>query len=269
MTPDGRPVRLAAVGDLHCPRTPPDVLGPLFVRAAQEADVLILCGDLTDRGLEEEARVLVKTVTASVRIPIVAVLGNHDYESGKEVEITHILRDAGVIVLDGEAAEVHGVGFAGAKGFCGGFGRGALGPWGERTIKLFVQEAVDEALKLEAALARLRTSRRVAVLHYAPIRGTVEGEPVEIFPYLGSSRLEEPINRYRVSVAFHGHAHRGAPEGRTTAGVPVFNVAMPLLARRNPDRPPFLVFELPLEGEGHETPVPPATTTAPPLVKTA
>jgi Icc-related predicted phosphoesterase len=161
------------------------------------------------------------------------------------------------------------VGFAGAKGFCGGFGRGALGPWGERTIKMFVQEAVDEALKLEAALARLRTSRRVALLHYAPIRGTVEGEPTEIFPYLGSSRLEEPINRYRVSVAFHGHAHRGAPEGRTTAGVPVFNVAMPLLARRNPDRPPFLVFELPLDDEGHEPPVPPATTTAPPLVKTA
>ncbi len=116
-----------------------------------------------------------------------------------------------------------------SKGFAGGFGRGALGPWGEQAIKLFVQEAVDEALKLEAALARLRTHRRVALLHYSPIRGTVEGEPPEIFPYLGSSRLEEPINRYRVSAVFHGHAHRGSPEGRTSTGVPVYNVAMPLL----------------------------------------
>jgi len=269
MTSPTTRIRIAALGDLHVSKTSQGAFQPLFNQINSTADVLVLCGDFTDYGLEEEARILARELTASVKIPVVAVLGNHDYESGKEVEITHILRDAGVIVLDGEAAEVHGVGFAGAKGFCGGFGRGALGPWGERTIKLFVQEAVDEALKLEAALARLRTSRRVAVLHYAPIRGTVEGEPVEIFPYLGSSRLEEPINRYRVSVAFHGHAHRGAPEGRTTAGVPVFNVAMPLLARRNPDRPPFLVFELPLEGEGHETPVPPATTTAPPLVKTA
>ena len=120
-------------------------------------------------------------------------------------------------MLDGEVTEVHGVGFAGVKGFAGGFGRGALGPWGERVIKQFVQEAVDESLKLEAALARLRTQRRVAVLHYAPIRGTVEGEPLEIFPYLGSSRLEEPINRYRVSAVFHGHAHRGSPEGRTAS----------------------------------------------------
>ena len=121
------------------------------------------------------------------------------------------------------------------------------GPWGEQAIKHFVQEAVDEALKLESALARLRTQRRVAMLHYAPIRGTVEGEPPEIFPYLGSSRLEEPINRYRVSAVFHGHAHRGLPEGRTSTGVPVYNVAMPLLARLNPDRPPFLVLELPLD----------------------
>jgi Icc-related predicted phosphoesterase len=241
----------------------------LFNQVNSTADVLILCGDFTDYGLEEEARILARELTATVKIPVIAVLGNHDFESGREVEIMQILRDAGVTVLDGEATEVHGIGFAGTKGFCGGFGRGALGPWGERTIKAFVQEAVDEALKLETALARLRTPRRVAVLHYSPIRGTVEGEPIEIFPYLGSSRLEEPLNRFRVSVAFHGHAHRGAPEGRTSTGVPVFNVAMPLLARRNPDRPPFLVFELPMDGDGQDASVPPAATTAPPLVKSA
>lgn len=112
-----------------------------------------------------------------------------------------------------------------------------------------MQEAVDEALKLESALARLRTAQRVALLHYSPIRATVEGEPPEIFPYLGSSRLEEPINRYRVSAVFHGHAHRGSPEGRIATGVPVYNVAMPLLARLNPTRPPYLIVELPLEAE--------------------
>jgi Icc-related predicted phosphoesterase len=145
--------------------------------------------------------VLARELTTSVNIPVVAVLGNHDYEGGQEDEIRRILSDAGVAVVDGEATEIDGVGFAGVKGFCGGFGRGALGPWGERVIKLFVQEAVDEALKLESALARLRTTRRVALLHYAPVRATVEGEPPEIFPYLGSGRLEEPINRYRATAS--------------------------------------------------------------------
>jgi Icc-related predicted phosphoesterase len=173
-------------------------------------------------------------------------------------------------VLDGEATEIEGVGFAGVKGFAGGFGRGALGPWGEHAIKVFVQEAVDEALKLEAALARLRTHRRVALLHYSPIRGTVEGEPLEIFPYLGSSRLEEPINRYRVTAVFHGHAHRGTSEGRTSAGVPVYNVAMPLLTRLHPDRAPYVIVDLPLHGDPETSASqPPTKTLAEPLVKTA
>src|SRR6185437_945821 len=128
-----------------------------------------------------------------------------------------------------EAFEIEGVGIAGAKGFAGGFGRGTLGAWGEPATKRYVQEAMDEALKLEGALARLRTARRVALLHYAPVRMTVEGEPVEILSYLGTSRLEEPINRHPVDVVFHGHAHHGALEGRTSTGIPVYNVAMPLL----------------------------------------
>lgn len=231
---------------------------------------MLLCGDFTDYGLPDEARVLARELTTSVKIPVIAVLGNHDYEGGKADEIRQILVDAGVVVLDGEATEVHGVGFAGVKGFAGGFGRGALGPWGEQAIKRFVQEAVDEALKLEAALARLRTQRRVAILHYAPIRATVEGEPPEIFAYLGSSRLEEPINRYRVSAVFHGHAHRGCPEGRTATGVPVYNVAMPLLARRNPDRPPYLILELPLDAESAQaTPTPPMASLQEPIVRSA
>lgn len=268
MTSASPHLRVAAIGDLHITKTAQGAFQPLFTQITGSADVLVLCGDFTDYGLPEEARILARDLTSSVKIPVIAVLGNHDYEAGKQEEIAQILRDAGVTVLDGEAAEVQGVGFAGTKGFCGGFGRGALGPWGERAVKAFVQEAVDEALKLEAALARLRTQQRVALLHYSPIRATVEGEPIEIFPYLGSSRLEEPINRYRVSAVFHGHAHRGTPDGRTSTGVAVYNVAMPLLARTHPDRPPFLIVEIPREADVVQPPQA-GTTTAPPLVKTA
>lgn len=258
-------LRIAAVGDLHVSKNAQGAFHALFAQVAEAADVLLLCGDFTDYGLPDEARVLVREMSAAIKIPVIAVLGNHDYEAGKADEIRSILVDGGVTVLDGEATEVQGVGFAGVKGFAGGFGRGALGPWGEQAIKVFVQEAIDEALKLEAALARLRTQKRVALMHYSPVRATVEGEPPEIFAYLGSSRLEEPINRYRVNAVFHGHAHRGAPEGRTATGVPVHNVAMPLLMRLNPHRPPFLVVEMPLD----DTPARPAEPRGEPLVKSA
>jgi Icc-related predicted phosphoesterase len=243
-TSDRAAVRLAAVGDIHLGRTPAATLQSLFAQIVEQADILVLAGDLTDTGHPDEARQLAKEL-AAVKVPIVAVLGNHDHEAGRVAETQQILADAGVSVLDGTAVELLGVGFAGTKGFAGGFGRHALGPWGEPTIKAFVQEAVQEALKLETALARMRTDRRVAVLHYAPIAGTVAGEPPEIFPYLGSSRLEEPLSRYPVDVVFHGHAHHGAPEGRTAGGVPVFNVSMSLLQRTYPDQPTFRLFELP------------------------
>ncbi|HTT02328.1 MAG TPA: metallophosphoesterase [Steroidobacteraceae bacterium] len=237
-------VRLAAVGDLHIRSTSQGVLQPVLASVNEQADVLLLCGDLTDYGLPEEAEVLAKELTAAVRIPMVAVLGNHDYESGQHVEVRRILADAGVKLLDGESCEIHGVGFAGAKGFSGGFGRSTLGSWGEKAVKAFVQEAIDEALKFESALARLRTRQRVALLHYAPVRATVEGEPPEIFPWLGTSRLEEPLNRHPVDVVFHGHAHYGAPEGATSTGVRVFNVALPLLRQLYPERPPIRIYEL-------------------------
>lgn len=238
-------MRLAAVGDLHIRKTSQGVLQSVLSTVNDQADVLLLCGDLTDYGLAEEAQILAKDLTSLVRIPIVAVLGNHDFESGHPEDVCRILTDAGVKMLDGETCEINGVGFAGAKGFIGGFGRGTLGPWGEKMIKAFVQEAMDEAMKLESALARLRTPQRVALLHYSPIRATVEGEPLEIFPYLGTSRLEEPLNRYPVNAVFHGHAHHGSPEGHTSAGVPVFNVALPLLRSLYPDRPPVRFIEIP------------------------
>jgi Icc-related predicted phosphoesterase len=177
------------------------------------------------------------------------VLGNHDFESGRQDEIKDILCEAGINMLDGDTCEVHGIGFAGVKGFGGGFGRMMLSPWGEETIKHFVREAVDEELKLEAALARLRTNRCIAVLHYAPIRTTVEGEPLEIFPFLGCTRLEAPLNSYRVDAAFHGHAHAGSPEGRTSEGIPVYNVSVNVLKKAFPDRPPFRIVEMPVVQE--------------------
>jgi Icc-related predicted phosphoesterase len=238
-------VRVAAVGDLHIPRGGHAGLTPMLAAATASADVLVLCGDITDYGLPEEARLVANALHQTVKIPVIAVLGNHDFESAKPDEITKILVDVGVVVLDGDAHEVGGIGFAGVKGFAGGFGPRALAPWGEESIKSFVHEAVNEALKLESALARLRTPRRVAVLHYAPILGTVSGEPLEIYPFLGSSRLEDPLNRYPVDAVVHGHAHRGSLEGRTREGVPVYNVAMPLLVQAFPGQPPVRIIELP------------------------
>lgn len=237
-------VRIAALGDLHHTRSTEMSAREVLSAAGREADVLLLCGDLTDHGLVEEAQDLAREIHSCVSIPVVAVLGNHDFESGKQEEIKKVLSENGIRVLDGEAVEIKGVGFAGVKGFCGGFGKRALGPWGEDIIKHFVREAVDEALKLESALARLRGRPTIAVLHYSPIQETVEGEPVEIFAFLGSSRLEEPLSRYPVQAVFHGHAHRGQPEGKTAQGVPVFNVCIQLLRQSYPDRPPFRMFEV-------------------------
>lgn len=237
-------IRLAAVGDLHCTTASAGQLRSMFAQAAEAADILLLCGDLTDYGLPEETHILADELSAAT-IPIVAVLGNHDFESGKQDEVRQILMDGGVHVLDGEACEINGVGFAGVKGFAGGYGRRSLGPWGENAIKQFVNEGIHEALKLESALAKLRTSQRIALLHYSPIEATVQGEPLEIFTFLGTSRLEEPLIRYPVNAVFHGHAHRGYPEGKTVNNIPVYNVAKPLLQRTYPDRPPFRIIEIP------------------------
>jgi Icc-related predicted phosphoesterase len=239
-------VRVAAVGDVHCKKTSQGELQPLFQQISDSADILLLCGDLTDFGLPEEAQVLAKELTSGLKIPAIAVFGNHDFESGRVQEVQDILSEAGVKVLDGDSHEVHGIGFAGVKGFAGGFGERALAPWGEESIKRFVHEAIDEALKLERAISRLQTAQRLVVLHYSPIQATVEGEPPEIFPFLGSSRLEEPLNRYPVTAIFHGHAHHGSPEGRTQRDVPVYNVALPLLRRLFPDQPPFRVEPIPV-----------------------
>jgi Icc-related predicted phosphoesterase len=244
-------IRIAALGDLHYSRTAVQgSLHGLFTQINEAADILVLCGDLTDYGHLDEGRALVREM-ASIKIPMVAVLGNHDFESGQQGPLRQLLTDAGVVTLDGDSTEIMGIGFAGVKGFAGGFGRRALGPWGEEIIKQFVHEAVAEALKLESALARLRNSHLIAVLHYAPIQATVEGEPREIFPFLGCSRLEEPLNHFPVTAVFHGHAHHGQPEGRTARNVPVYNVSMSLMREQFPGRP-FRIFEIDTTTGGDE-----------------
>lgn len=236
-------ITIAAVGDIHCTRHSQGAFQRLLAEVSERADVLALVGDLTDYGTEEESKVLAKELS-SFRLPVLAVLGNHDYESATPEIVKKVLGDSGVIVLDGDTYEISGVGFAGVKGFGGGFGRRALAPWGEPIIKQFVHEGIEEALKLENALGRLRTPTKVVLLHYAPIHATVVGEPDEIMPFLGSTRLEEVVDRFRAAVVFHGHAHHGSPEGLTKAGIPVFNVAMPLMKKLRLDGPPVRLYQV-------------------------
>ena len=223
--------RLAAAGDLHCREDEHGRFRELVKAVNGEAEGLVLCGDLTDRGLVEEARTLAEAL-GDLRVPCAAVLGNHDHEAGNVREIVRVLREAGVAVLDGDHAIFdRRFGVAGVKGFGCGFDRGVLQAFGEPIVKAFVQESVNEALKLEAALAQIETPHRVVITHYAPIAGTTVGENPELRPFLGTSRLSTPIDAFGAQAVFHGHAHHGSPEGRTPNGVPVYNVAMPLLRR--------------------------------------
>ena len=226
-------MRIAATADLHftAPRFTP--LQDQLAKVRDEADVLVLAGDLTNYGQPAEMEPLVNALVR-LRVPTIAVLGNHDYESGKEQELMRMLSAEGIKVLDGSAYERDGVGFAGTKGFVGGFGRGVLTAFGEPEIKTFVRASIDEAMKLERAMSQLRTEKRVVVLHYAPVAATVQGEAQEIFPFLGTSRLAEVVDRHGADLVVHGHAHHGTLEGKTTAGIPVHNVAITLLQQQNP-----------------------------------
>ena len=225
MSPSTDTITLAAIGDLHVAEGDGGRFRDMFAEICDAADVLALCGDLTNFGKTSEAALLAEDLRACT-IPMVGVLGNHDYEEGQPDEVIRIMQEAGVAMLDDQAVVIEGVGFAGVKGFIGGFGRGELGAFGEPAIKTFVDETLNEARKLENALRTLRTDRCVAVLHYAPVEATVIGEPREIFPYMGSSRLADAVDRAEnVKAVVHGHAHSGAYEGCTPRGVPVYNCA--------------------------------------------
>jgi Icc-related predicted phosphoesterase len=235
-------MRIAATADLHFTPQNYDRIREQMNRVRDDADIMVLAGDLTNYGRPHEMESLLNALVR-LRIPIVAVLGNHDFESGKQDELMRMMTAEGIKVLDGTGYERDGVGFAGTKGFLGGFGRGILTAFGEPEVKAFVQAAVDEALKLERALSQLRTEKRVIVIHYAPIGDTVKGEPLEIFPYLGNSRLSEVADRHGANLILHGHAHHGSADGKTTAGIPVHNVALHILQQMDPPIP-YRVFDV-------------------------
>ena len=231
---DSTSVRIAAMADIHVRENDKGAWAPCFKQASENADVLIIAGDLTDTGDENEAKILAEELKQCA-VPVVAVLGNHDYEKGRHKLIKQALTSENIHILDGEAIVIKGIGFAGVKGFGGGFDKYMLSMFGESAMKAFVQEAVDEALQLDRALARLDQEhagiKKIAVMHYAPIAATVAGEPEAIFPFLGSSRLAEPLSRRNVVAAFHGHAHAGTLKGSAPGGVKVFNVARPILEK--------------------------------------
>ena len=235
-------MRIAATADLHFAPANQVALRDQLSRARDEADVLVIAGDLTNYGQPSEMEPLLNALVR-IRVPTIAVLGNHDYECGKEQELMRMMSSEGVKVLDGSAYERDGVGFAGTKGFIGGFGRGVLTAFGEPEIKTFVRASIDEALKLERGMSQLRTPKRVVVLHYSPIAATVRGEDPEVTPFLGTSRLAEVIDRHGADLVVHGHAHHGTLEGQTLAGVPVRNVAITLLQAQSPSST-YRVFDI-------------------------
>ncbi len=238
-------IKIAALADTHVGKSlqPYGNYEEIFEMIGKDADVFLIGGDLTDHGLPEEATRLVEYLK-KCPIPKVAVLGNHDYSRGKQEEVRKILEEGGIQVLGEKVFEYNNVGFAGVKGFGGGFGNHMLGSFGEDIIKSFVTEAINEAEQLEVALDYIGPyDKKVALLHYGPIAGTNKGEPLEIYPFLGSSRFEEVIDRHGVTVVFHGHAHYGTHIGKTIKGTPVYNVAWPIMQKINAKKP-YKVIEI-------------------------
>lgn len=235
-------MKIAAIGDLHCKTDSNGPVGRLLAEAAREADVLVLAGDLTDRGRIEEMEVLLQGLQP-LTLPVVAVLGNHDHEQDHAEILLKMMKSSGVHVLESSTCVIQGVGFIGTKGFCGGFGAQRIQPFGEKAIKDFVNTSVSEVLRMEQALQDLGTRRKVGVIHYAPIRDTLQGESAELYPFMGSSLLADAFDRCGADVVFHGHAHNGAPEGRTRGGIPVYNVSRFVRARLG--GPPCLLYTLP------------------------
>lgn len=241
--------RIAAIGDIHVKESDQGKWKDCFHAVSEKADVLLLCGDLTDTGKKKEAKVLAEELTAC-SIPVVAVLGNHDYENDQQDDIRQVLASSNFHLLNGESIVIGDVGFAGVKGFGGGFDRFMMPMFGEKMNKEYVRAATEESLRLDQALVRLDKQgqdgeeiKKIVLLHYSPIKATVQGEPEELFPFLGSSHLVEPLDRRQVLAAFHGHAHSGSLRGETNAGVKVFNVAKPILVREGYTFP-FYLFEV-------------------------
>ena len=227
-------IRVAAVADVHFGHDSAGTLRPHLGDLGDHADVLLVGGDLTRHGEPDEAAVLVEELSG-VDVPAVAVLGNHDYHCDGEAEITGVLEDSGITVLEGTSTVVDtpggSLGIAGVKGFGGGFPGASGSDFGEPEMKAFIRHTKDIAERLGAALSSLDTDRRVALLHYAPTDDTLQGERLEIYPFLGSYLLGEAIDGAGADLALHGHAHKGAEKGVTAGGVHVRNVAQPVIRR--------------------------------------
>lgn len=228
-------IRVAAVGDVHVSRERGAFSRDQIERLAQAADVLLLAGDLTQNGYVLEALRLADELSGAT-IPVVAVLGNHDYHQGEQGQIRAALETAGVIVLEGEGVVLNvrgvSVGVGGGKGFGGGFAGRSAGEFGEPEMKEFVRHTREFSERLHAALTALDehgADVKIALTHYSPVKDTLAGEPLEIYPFLGSYLMAEAIDRAEADLAVHGHAHRGAEKGMTAGGVRVRNVALPVI----------------------------------------
>ncbi|CCH31633.1 metallophosphoesterase [Actinosynnema sp. NPDC047251] len=225
-------IRVGAVGDVHLGEDSRGLLRPALEKIGEHADVLLLAGDLTRHGTVAEARVVADEF-GGLPVPVVAVLGNHDHHDDHPAELTEVLRDAGLVVLEGETAtfdvDGHTVGVAGVKGFGGGFAGKCGSAFGEPEMKAFINHTAGIAERLESALGSLDTDVKVALTHYSPVPDTLRGEPPEIYPFLGSYLLGEAIDATGTDLAVHGHAHFGVEHGMTPAGVRVRNVAQPII----------------------------------------
>jgi Icc-related predicted phosphoesterase len=239
-------IKIAAVGDLHTHETSYDFLKPGFRNIGKKADVLILAGDLTSKGRIKEARILVEELS-EVKIPIVAVLGNHDFHNNNNNQISEVLLQNGIHILDGGCITLKindkTVGFTGTKGFCGGYGHYSIPDFGEQSLRLLVEEIEHEALKIKHGLMNLDTDFKIVVLHYSPTIETLKGENQQIYFFLGGSILSKPIDSLKPDIVFHGHTHYGTEKGFTEGGIPVRNVSMPMIKK------PYSIVSLPLAKE--------------------
>jgi Icc-related predicted phosphoesterase len=228
-------IRIAATGDVHFGEDSAGTLRPCLERIDRDADVLLVAGDLTKYGDPAQAQVLANELR-DLPVPVVTVLGNHDYHRDLQDDVRQVLEGAGITVLEGEHVRLSvggaDVGIAGGKGFGGGFTGSSGTEFGEPQTKAFIRHSRTLAENLERALAEIqRVDLKIALTHYSPIRETLQGESPEIFPFLGSFLLAEAIDRTGVDLALHGHAHNGSEKGVTPGGVNVRNVAMPVLRR--------------------------------------
>lgn len=234
-------MRIAAIGDVHCEKDSAGKIRRMLEGVDEKADVLLLAGDLTNVGLMEEMEVLLDEL-AHFSLPKLAVTGNHDHENDNVEVLVNMMRSRSIHVLEGNSLKIGDVGFVGTKGFCGGFGERRIQPFGERAIKTFIQATLDEVVRLERAAMDLSCPHKVAIMHFSPVSGTLQGENPEIYPFLGSSLFADALDRQGVDVIFHGHAHKGSHSGRTPKNIPVFNVSR-FVQQRNGSRP-FFLFEL-------------------------